>query len=86
VEHNPHPSQSITGKVKGFRSRDHRGQEVAIFFSRMLSLHCKCEVVLCHVEEQHLVCFQVAGQHVAIDYTADILFPSCISEMGVNQT
>jgi len=52
----------------------------------MLSLHCKCEVVLCHVEEQHLVCFQVAGQHVAIDYTADILFPSCISEMGVNQT
>jgi len=35
----------------------------------MLSLHCKSEVVLCHFEEQHLVCFQVAGQHVAVDYT-----------------
>jgi hypothetical protein len=35
----------------------------------MLSLHCKYEVVLRHVEEQHLVCFQVAGQDVAVDYT-----------------
>jgi hypothetical protein len=30
-------------------------------YSRMLSPHCGCVVVLRHVEKQHLVCLQVAG-------------------------
>jgi hypothetical protein len=54
-------------KSRGFRSRDRRGQKVANVYSRMLSLHCKCEVVLYHIE-QYLVCFQIAGQHVTVDY------------------